>query len=831
MQEGIYLESEELANILHAKFHGILPAVPLQHIAYDSRKLVFPGETLFLALKGDHRDGHVYIRDAWEKGVRSFVIQRWDERLPPAAYWVVEDVLWAFQQLAAHHRQLFKGLVIGITGSNGKTTVKEWLFQLLNPDAEVYRSPKSYNSQLGVPLSVMGLNPQAQLAILEAGISQPGEMSVLTSIINPDWGIMTTLGAAHGEHFTNDTEKLLEKFQLFKGVRKLFYPLDHELIHQTFNAKLGKSNSSESPELLTWSLNEASATISLLSIKPFGSIWKLKVNYKGAQYEVPIPFADRASLSNALCAALVAAEWTGQPALIFDRLAALTPVAMRMEMKEGIHQTRLLNDAWSLDLSSLQIALDYLSSQHDKKRKTVILSDFKQGELRGEALYSKVAGLLQKFHIDRLIGIGPEISFHSAAFQGFETHFFQSTRNFLKVAPELSFSQESILIKGARAFGFEEIEKFFTRQRHRTILEIDLDALIHNYKVYRSLLKPSVKLMVMVKAFSYGSGISEVAKLMQFHQADYLTVAYPDEGVLLRQAGIHLPIMVMNTDADSFDSCFNWQLEPEIFSVGILKALIERIQVREEEKKVGIHLSFDTGMNRLGLNEDDIDEILILLKMEPRLEVRSVYTHLVASDEPQHRLFTESQIAQFSNCSDKIARGIGYQPLRHVLNSAGIPAFPEAHFDMVRLGIGLYGFEGSGMLHDKLKPVSCLKTVVSQVRKVKKGESVGYSRKGLVTRDSEIATLAIGYADGVSRSFGNGAVSFLVKGKKVPTIGNICMDMCMVDVTGLQVREGDEVEVFGPNNPIAPIAEAVNTIPYELLTNVSQRVKRVYLKD
>lgn len=828
MQEGINLNPEELTHVLQATFHGTCPSATLQHIAYDSRKLVFPAETLFLALKGDQRDGHGFILDAWKKGVRSFVVQHWDVRFPPAAYWVVSDVLKAFQRLAANIRTQYKGLVIGITGSNGKTTVKEWLFQLLHADAEIYRSPKSYNSQLGVPLSVIGLQPHSQLAILEAGISQPGEMSILKSIIQPDWGIMTTLGAAHGEHFSSDQDKLLEKANLFQGVKKLFYPLDHELIHTLFSKG---NNQVDSPELLTWSLNDTSATLALLTIKPFGSIWKLKVRYKAQEFDVPVPFTDRASLSNALCAALVAAEWTRQPAIIFDRLAALTPVAMRMEMKEGIHQTRLLNDAWSLDLSSLQIALDHLSSQHDKKRKTVILSDFKQGELRGDALYQKVAGLLQKFQIDRLIGIGPEISFHAAAFHGFETHFFQSTRNFLKVAPELSFSQESILIKGARAFGFEEIEKFFTRQRHRTVLEIDLDALIHNYKVYRSLLKPSVKLMVMVKAFSYGSGISEVAKLMQFHQADYLTVAYPDEGVLLRQAGIHLPIMVMNTDADSFDSCFNWQLEPEIYSIGILKALIDRIQEREEEKKVGIHLSFDTGMNRLGLNEVEVDDLLILLKMEPRLEVRSVYTHLVASDEALHREFTLSQISRFQHCADKISRGLGYHPLRHVLNSAGIPAFPEAHLDMVRLGIGLYGFEGSGILGDKLKPVSCLKTVVSQVRKVKKGESVGYSRKGVVHSDSEIATLAVGYADGVSRSFGNGAVSFFIKGRQVPTIGNICMDMCMVDVTDLEVKEGDEVEIFGPNNPIAPIAEAIGTIPYELLTNVSQRVKRVYLKD
>lgn len=828
MQEGINLSPEELTKYLNAEFRGILPEVPFAYIAYDSRKLVFPTETLFLALKGDNRDGHKYIKDAWDKGVRCFLVSQWSPEFPLAAYWIVEEVLQAFQHLAALVRSKYQGLVIGITGSNGKTTVKEWLYQLLQSEVEVYRSPKSYNSQLGVPLSIMGLNVHTQVAIFEAGISQPDEMATLQTMIQPNWGVMTSFGAAHGEHFSSDSDKLYEKFKLFTNVEKLFYSIDNERVD--FISLQLKWNST-SPQLLTWSLSNKTATLSLISIKPFGRIWKMTVSYGNQTFEVPIPFSDKASLSNALCAALIAIETTKQPALIFDRLAGLTPVAMRMEMKEGIHQTRLLNDAWSLDLSSLQIALDHLSSQHDKKRKTVILSDFKQGALRGEALYQRVAGLLQKFQIDRLIGIGPEISFHASAFTGFDTHFFQSTRNFLKVAPELSFSQESILIKGARAFGFEEIEKFFTRQRHRTVLEIDLDALIYNYKVYQGLLRPGVKMMVMVKAFSYGSGISEVAKLMQFHQADYLTVAYADEGILLRQAGIHLPIMVMNTDSDSFDSCFNWQLEPEIYSITLLKALITRIQEREEEKKVGVHLSFDTGMNRLGLNEEEIDELLILLKMEPRLEIRSIYTHLVASDEPQHRNFTNAQIERFERAANKVTRGLSYQPYRHVLNSSGIPNFPNAQYEMVRLGIGLYGFEGSGTITDKLKPVSCLKTVVSQVRQVKQGESVGYSRKGVVQQDSMIATLAIGYADGVSRSFGNGAVHFWLKGKLVPTIGNICMDMCMVDVSGIDVVEGDEVEIFGPNNPILNIAKAIGTIPYELLTNVSQRVKRVYLKD
>ncbi len=829
MQEGFNLKADEIIALIKAEVRGDLPLAPLNHFAYDSRKLVFPAETLFLALKGENRDGHAFISDAWNAGVRSFLVSRWEPTFPSGCYWIVPDVLNAFQQLASFIRERFKGKVIGITGSNGKTTVKEWLFQLLQPDAEVYRSPKSYNSQLGVPLSVWGMTPNAQVAILEAGISRPGEMKTLAAIIRPDWGIITAFGAAHGEQFVSDEAKLSEKFQLFPTVEKLFFPFDNPYVSAL--AEQWNINGSGKLELLSWSLNNNNATLALKSVKPFGNIWKIVVSYKGSDFEMPVPFSDKASLSNALCAALVAAEWTGQPANIFDSLATLTSVAMRMEMKEGIHQTRLLNDAWSLDLSSLQIALDHLSSQHDKKKKTVILSDFKQGELRGAPLYQRVAGLLQKYSIDRLIGIGPDISFHAHSFEGFETHFFQNTRNFLKVAPELSFAQESILIKGARTFGFEEIEKYFTRQRHRTVLEIDLDALIDNYNVFRGLLKPGVRLMVMVKAFSYGSGISEVAKLMQFHNADYLTVAYADEGILLRQAGIRLPIMVMNTEADSFDSCFNWNLEPEIYNLSLLRAIIDRIQANEEEQKVGIHLSFDTGMNRLGLNDDEIDEILILLKMEPRLEVRSVYTHLVASDEARHRDFTLHQVERFEQCATKVERGLGYRPLRHVLNSSGIPNFPQAQFEMVRLGIGLYGFEGSGVLADKLKPVSRLKTVVSQVRRVKAGESIGYSRKGIVNQDSTIATLAIGYADGVSRSFGNGAVHFWVNGHLVPTIGNICMDMCMVNITGLEVTEGSEVEIFGPHNPIAQLAEAIGTIPYELLTNVSQRVKRVYHKE
>ncbi len=797
-------------------------------LAFDSRKLAEPDQTVFFALKSATNDGLRYLEDAYRKGVRTFVVPRNffpDKRLYEASFIETDDTLLALQTLATSHRQQFSLPVIGITGSNGKTIVKDWLAQLIGSDEHVCKSPKSYNSQIGVPVSVWELQAGDTLAIFEAGISQPGEMARLEAIIQPTQGIFTNIGEAHGEHFIDKQAKIREKLLLFEGCEKLIYSADNPEL----NAEI-KAFAARHPQLTLVSWSQQHTADYQISYTPTDKD-SLSIQVDGKlKGSFVLPFADKASLENAMHCWVWLVENGYQQDVIAPRFHHLPRIRMRMEMKAAINSSTLINDSYSLDLDSLSIALDYLDRLTHHKQKTVILSDFDQNAGEDEALFKRVASLLREHRVDRLIGVGPLMSRYKRQFTGLQSQFFDRTNQAASALGRMSFSNEAILLKGARRFGFEVLEQQLALKQHQTVLEIDLDAMLHNYQFYRAMLKPNTRMMVMVKAFSYGSGTFEIASLLQHHRADYLAVAYADEGVALREAGISLPIMVMNVEPAGLEKLVRYQLEPEVYSFRLLEELVSYLQATES-KGLAIHINIDTGMKRLGFEVDEVEKLGNYLKNKLEVKVASVYSHLVASDAAEHRAFTLNQIVSFKKAAEKLGKIIGYKPLTHILNTAGIINYPEAQMDMVRLGIGLYGYDSAQQHQHSLQVVGTLKTVISQLKAVKASETVGYNRQGKTDHDITIATLPIGYADGIGRLAGNGNMTVYIQGREVPTIGNICMDMLMVNVSGLACKEGDEVVIFGPQHPIEKLARALGTIPYEVLTNVSQRVKRVYLKD
>ncbi|MBC5994791.1 bifunctional UDP-N-acetylmuramoyl-tripeptide:D-alanyl-D-alanine ligase/alanine racemase [Pontibacter cellulosilyticus] len=818
------LTLEQLAKVIQGEVVQLVQPMSLVHLLTDSRKLSQPAGTLFFAIKGKYNDGHQYLQQLYSKGVRQFVLEHGEpnelkQLYPEANILLVRNGLEALQKLAAWHREQFSLPVVGITGSNGKTIVKEWLAQLLSPDELVVKSPRSYNSQLGVPLSVWQLEANHTLAIFEAGISQVNEMQRLQQIIQPTIGIFTNIGSAHNEGFNSLQQKVEEKLKLFSGVELLFYCSDYQEIHEAVQSQHITS--------FTWSRQYPDATLFINAATPAGHKTIVVYTYKGQKQRLSIPFADDASVENALhCLAFLL--YRGLPlAEIQDRLDKLHPVAMRLEMKEAINGCYLIDDTYNNDLAGLAIALDLLASQPQRGKRIVILSDLLESGLEEEKLYSKVAELLQAHNVERLIAIGPVISKYKNLF-GLPAEFYTSTSDFLQRFSSDKYKNEVILVKGARVFEFEKIVHAFQQKVHGTVLEVNLDALVHNLNFYRSKLNPDTKLMVMVKAFAYGSGSFEVANLLQFHRVDYLAVAYADEGVMLREHGIVLPIMVMNPSPDSFAKIKQYNLEPEIYSLELLKAFLDST---EESINYKIHLKLDTGMHRLGFVEADFDTLFTLLHHYPHVQVVSAFSHLAGADEAIYNDFSNLQIARFRSMAAELEERIGYKVIKHILNSAGIVRFPTHQLDMARLGIGLYGVEATGAEQEALRPVSILKTTVSQVKEIAAGDTVGYSRKGRADTDKTIATIAIGYADGYDRRFSNGVGEVIIKGQRCPIIGNVCMDMCMVDVTGADVQAGDEVVVFGPQLTLTELAQRIGTIPYELLTNVSTRVKRVFYAE
>lgn len=798
----------------------------LLDVVIDSRKIQSGSKMLFVALNGSRYSGWEFAEDAYSKGVRNFILPE-DcpdpilKSLEQANILLSPSPLRELQKLAKLNRENFAGPVIGITGSNGKTIVKEWLAQVLSSKYHVWKSPKSYNSQIGVALSSLGISQQHQVAVLEAGISAPNEMNALAQIIQPQLGIFTNIGSAHDEYFLDSTAKISEKCLLFKNVKYLIYRKDQSLLSQYLEKNFDPS------VLVSWSDEPGGDYV--LSVKPHNNGSKIFLIGNDFQTHTFItPFKDQASLENVRHVITAALSLGMKPDVIQQGLGLLLAVDMRLTLKSGINGCKLIDDSYNNDLAGLEIALEFMSQQITTTgRKILILSEMQQVG-NETAVFQKIAWLLEHYEIDLFIGVGKGY----LGFQSLFTHesiFYDSTQVLLKSLDTLSLSNDLILIKGARAFKFENIVQKLEALAHETILEINLNALRHNFIHYRQKLKSGTKMMVMVKAFAYGGGAAEIGNYLQEIGADYLSVAYTDEGVFLRNNGITLPIMVMNPGSYHLDLLLDKALEPVVYNLDQLKSLADGL--KDITGMLSVHLELDTGMRRLGMSENDLDEAIKILQQAENLKVSGIFTHLAGADESVHESFSLQQLASFERSSSKIIQETGCQPIRHCLNSAGIIRYPEYSFDMVRLGIGLYGIEVNQLEQDKLQPAMTLKTVVSQVKKLKKGETIGYGRKGEMANEGEVATLAIGYADGYDRRFSNGKAKVLIKGHMAPIIGNVCMDMCMVDVTGLQVTEGDVAILFGDKPSIIELAANIGTIPYELLTGIGPRVKRQYILD
>jgi Alr-MurF fusion protein len=805
-------------------------SIVIRHLLIDSRKLTNIEGCLFFALVTRRNDGHKYITDLYQKGVRLFVVNHIPEHLElteDVIFIVVKDTLKALQQLCSMHRKQFSIPVIGITGSNGKTIVKEWLAQLLGDDKNIIRSPKSYNSQVGVPLSVWQMNSNHELAIFEAGISEPDEMDKLQAMIQPTIGIFTNIGPAHDENFIHRDQKIAEKLKLFTKAEHFIYCSDHLEIKE----KILKSELLRSIPEFTWGRKNG-ATLHLKNTEIQGKKTVLQAVFKEEEIIITIPFIDDASVENAMFCWSTMLLLGYQNEVISERMSHLTPVAMRLELKEGINNCSIINDSYSSDIHSLSIALDFLNQQKQHPKRTVILSDILQSGRDENDLYQEVADLLTQKKINRIIGIGSSISRQIEKFK-MEKEFYPSTDDFLRDFYLSGFSKETILLKGARVFAFEKISKALQQKAHETVLEINLNALIGNLNYFRSKLQPDVKMMAMVKAFSYGSGSFEIANALQFHQVDYLTVAYADEGVELRKAGITMPIMVMNPEEQSFDAILRYNLEPEIYSFRVL-SILEKELLRtkpSQVKTINIHIKLDTGMHRLGFEENQIETLCEHLKENHSIIVKSVFSHLAGSDSIALDYFTREQSDALVRMAEKIENEVGYKPIRHILNSAGISRFPDKQFEMVRLGIGLYGIGWNESEQRFLQQVSSLKTVISQIKVIPKDDTIGYSRRWLASKEMTIGIIPIGYADGLSRKLSNGKGKVLINGAFAPIVGNICMDMCMVDITDIQAKENDEVVIFGEGYSITDLANDMDTIPYEVLTGISRRVKRIYYQE
>lgn len=797
----------------------------IAHLLFDTRKIIFAETSLFFALKSNKNNGHKYLNDAYEAGIRNFIVSESIDisNFENANIILVENTQIALQKLSTHHRNLFHIPVVGITGSNGKTIVKEWLYQLLNHQLNICKNPKSYNSQVGVPLSVWQLNNQHQLGIFEAGISEPNEMQTLAKIIHPTIGLFNYLGHAHSEGFANDDEKLNEKLQLFTNLKELVYCVDQ---YEVKNA-IEHFASQHPINLFSWSKAGENAHFQF-SVQVQNTFCEISYN----QYKIVIPFTDEASIWNACsCLAFVLMVHKLQLfSLNLDAVLAefknLQAVEMRLQLKEANNNCIVINDSYSNDIDSLKIALNFLLHQGNGLNKTLIISDIFQSGLIDLDLCIQINELIKANQITKLISIGNMFEKHNDLFQ-VNTQFYHNTQDFIDAFSSLTFENEIILLKGARQFEFEKINALLEKRVHETVFEINLNALTNNFNVYRKLVEPKTKIMAMVKAFSYGTGSYEIAKTLAFNQVDYFAVAYADEGVVLRKAGIKTPIMVMNPEKSSFDLILKYNLEPAIYNLSILNDLIKAINGQE----IGIHIELDSGMKRLGFDEPQLKDLLSVLAHNNHIQIKSILSHLAASEAHEHDAFTQNQITKFDAFSQKITCEFSYKILRHILNSSGIVRFKNAQFDMVRLGIGLYGIDPALEVQKQLQAIGSLKTVISQIRNISVEESIGYGRRGTVNKPSRIAIVAIGYADGLDRKLSNGNGYMLVNGKQAPIIGSICMDMTMIDVTEINCQEGDEVIVFGGELSIEILAEKLGTIPYEILTSISQRVKRVYYAE
>ena len=817
---------KQIAAITGGELHGPeqLQGRIAGQVITDSRTFFGNGEALFFALKGPRNNGHFFIPELLKRGVSAFVVSEKESIDRGAVFVLVEDTLRALQKLAAFHRRRYNYPVIGITGSNGKTIVKEWLFELLSGSFKMVRSPKSYNSQVGVPLSVLLMDEGYELALIEAGISQPGEMQHLAETVQPEIGILTNIGDAHQENFRSKQEKAEEKLKLFQQARQVVFRADDPLLRKAAEDFCD----CHGIQKISWTLKNQEAAICFRARRSSDKT-EIVSTLHHKEYRFLLPFTDESSIENACHCFAAVSILTKHPEKVLPEFQKLAPVAMRLEIKKGINNCLLVNDYYNSDLTSLSIALSVLHQQAKKgyAKKLLILSDIQQTGIPEKKLYSDVDMLIRQWEIDEITGIGKTISAHHSEFS-ISGKYYRELRDFEKNFNREDYKNSAILIKGARQFTFERIASLLQQKAHQTVLEINLNALVNNLNVFRGLLKPETKIMVMVKAFSYGSGDTEIAKLLQYQNVDYLAVAVADEGVELRNAGIQTPVIVMNPEAHSFQHLTDYRLEPNIYSIRLLRDFVQFAKQNAADN-FPVHLKIDTGMNRLGLKtETEIQEAVEILKQNRSVQLKSVFSHLAASDEPGFDEFTQGQFAAFESAAEQLSRHFPYPIDRHILNSAGIERFPEKQYEMVRLGIGLYGVSVTGL---PLENISTLKSTVSQVKRISPGETVGYGRKGDVERSTQIAVVPLGYADGLDRKLGNRNGNAIVRGSKVPVIGNICMDMLMLDVTEINVQPGDEAEFFGAGISITEVAEKAGTIPYEILTGISQRVKRIYLHE
>ena len=821
---------QQIASILRSDATLATPQSKVTRLLTDSRSLGFPEETLFFAIKTKHGDGHNYIEELYNRGVRNFVVNdssRFKE-LSDANFILVGDSLVALQTLAAYHRSLFDIPVIGITGSDGKTIVKEWLYQLTAGNYNVTRSPRSYNSQIGVPLSVWLLGEESNLGIFEAGISQPREMDKLEHIIQPTIGILTNISSAHQENFNTVQEKCAEKLSLFKKCDIIIYKADNPVLEKSIARSLLPSRE------IAWSTTDPERALYIESITKDETGTTIKYNYLTMENSYRIPFLDDAAIEDSINCLAAALYLMIPPEVIAERMAQLEPVAMRLEVKEGKRGCMIINDSYNSDTASLDIALDFMERRSHITtglKRTLILADIKQSGEKASTLYHTVIKHIAERNIEKFIGIGKDIGTQADKFRnlGIECHFFDNTTEFLESAEVKNMQNECILIKGSRSFHFEDITEVLEKKVHQTILEVNLRALRDNLNFYRSNLDASTKTVCMVKASAYGSGSLEVGRTLQECNVDYLAVAVADEGAELRKEGITTGIIVMNPEPSAHKTLFDNKLEPEIYSFGMLQSLIQAAG-REGITDYPVHIKIDTGMHRLGFLPEEIPALIEVLKRQTALTPRSVFSHFAGSDSDMFDEFSKEQISRFEQAADTLQASFSHKILRHICNSAGAERFTDVQYDMVRLGIGLYGISPIGE-NSAIQPISTLKTIILQIHDVPASETVGYSRRGKLCRDSRIAALPIGYADGLNRKLGNGKGYCIVNGKKAPYVGNICMDVCMIDVTDIDCKEGDTVEIFGHELPVTTIAEWLETIPYEVLTSVSTRIKRVYYSD
>lgn len=827
---------EKITTLIGARRIGSADA-QIGWLLTDSRSLCFPEETLFFALTSARNNGHRYITDLYRRGVRNFVVDAKGilenipsgvETMPDANFLVVPSPLAALQRLAERHRDEFDIPIIGITGSNGKTMVKEWLYQLLLPSQKIVRSPRSYNSQIGVPLSVWLLNEQTEVGIFEAGISQPGEMYALRDIIQPTIGVLTSLGSAHQENFRSMEEKCMEKLELMHDTEAMVYCSDNDIVSRCIRRMQYKG------EKIAWSQCDENVAFFVKNTASVPPSTRITYVWQDEENCYSIPFIDEASIENSITCAAVALHLGLTPAQLAERMPRLEPVAMRLEVKQGQRGCILINDSYNSDINSLDIALDFMQRREDSSvrkglDKTLVLSDIFQTGTSPEALYAQVSDLCLKRGISKFIGIGPELTAQADRIKVADKLFYADVDHFLASKAIANLRNELILLKGARPFGFDRITEQLEQKVHETILEVNLNAVVENLNYYRSFLKPETKMVCMIKADAYGAGAVEIAKTLQDHRVDYLAVAVADEGVTLRKAGITANIMIMNPEMTAFKTMFDYDLEPEVYSFRLMDALIKAAR-KEGITGWPVHIKLDTGMHRLGFDPiHDIDEVIDRLKHQNAIIPRSVFSHFVGSDSDDFDAFSAHQFELFEQGSQKLQSAYSHKILRHMDNSAGIEHFPERQMDMCRLGLGLYGVDprDNRILHT----VSTLKTTILQLRHVPAGDTVGYSRKGKIERDSVIAAIPIGYADGLNRHLGNRHGYCLVRGQKAEYVGNICMDVAMIDVTDVPCQEGDPVEIFGEHLPVTVLSDEIDTIPYEVLTAVSNRVKRVYFQD